>query len=68
MNYFLLKCICSEPRKVDKYMIENALYSQSYTLYNLFGGYATLRKHVVFSRLVLNSYIKINLSAQVTWI
>jgi hypothetical protein len=32
------------------------LHSKAYALSNLFGGYATSRKHAVFSRLVLNSY------------
>jgi hypothetical protein len=31
------------------------LHSKAYSLSNLFGGYATSRKHVVFSRLALNS-------------
>jgi hypothetical protein len=30
---------------------------REHILSNLFGGYATSRKHEVFSRLVLNSYI-----------
>jgi hypothetical protein len=32
------------------------LHSKAYALSNLFGGYATSWKHVVFSTLVLNSY------------
>jgi hypothetical protein len=37
------------------------LYSKAYALSNLFGGYATSRKHAVFSRLALNSYNILNI-------
>jgi hypothetical protein len=33
------------------------LHSKAYALSSLFGGNAISRKHVVFSRLALNSYI-----------
>ena len=39
-------------KKCDECLHSRALFSK-----NLFGGYATPRKHTVFSRLALNSYI-----------